>query len=110
MEPNFIIVPKPDPLHFLWSAFPEFRSIVDDEDVDLGSYYVYARFADHLSANREDGQLWQRVYALFELLATAHRDLLIDVLESLCQDQALAQRITSNAGPKAVRTLRAMKR
>jgi hypothetical protein len=103
MEPNFVIVPQPDLRDLLFAAFPEFRDNFDDEDLDLGNYYVYARFADWLS--KGDDRLWQRAYAFFELLAPIHRDILIDVFESLCENPILAQRIDSNAGPE-VRKIR----
>jgi hypothetical protein len=109
MEPNFVIVPKPDLLSLLWSAFPEFKSGVDEEDRDLGNYYVYARFADWLSAGREDYRLWQRACRFFELLAPVEPDMVVDVLEFLCQDSILAQRIDSNAGPEVCKLRRAMR-
>ena len=109
MEPNFVIIPKPDLLGLLWTAFPEFRGNLDDQDLDLGNYYVYARFADWLSKGLDDDRLWQRAYAFFELLAPIDRDILIDVFESLCENPILAQRIDSKAGPEARKLRRAMR-
>src|SRR5579872_5271524 len=100
MEPNFVIVPQSDLLGLLLAAFPEFRGNLDDEDLDFGSYHVYAKFAAWLSNSLDNNRVWQRAYAFFELLALIDRDILIDVFESVCENPILAQRIDSNAGPE----------
>jgi hypothetical protein len=65
-EPNFVLVPGPDPVALLWKAFPELRGEIDD--ADSRPYYLYARFPDHLISSPHD-QLWDRAYALFDSLA-----------------------------------------
>jgi hypothetical protein len=110
MEPNFIIVPGADPLSILWQAFPELRNELDDGDSE--SYYIYERFADHLSSHRDDDQLWQRAYTFFESLATGggslQNILVVGLFEPLCADPVLAQRAKRNVGPIALKLLEDM--
>ena len=104
-EPNFIIVPGADPLSYLWRAFPELQNELDDGDSE--SYYIYDRFADYLELHRDDHQLWQRSYALFESLAldggSLQDILVIGLFEPLCENAALAERLKNNLGPVARR-------
>jgi hypothetical protein len=107
MDANFILVPDSDPLSILWRAFPELRDELDDGDSE--SYYIYERFADHLAARRDDDQLWQRAYALFESLAAGGGNLhdipVVGLFEPLCDDPILAHKLKRNVGPRALKLL-----
>jgi len=106
VEPNFVIVRGTDPLTILTEAFPEAKDLV--EDADFGSYYVYARFAEFLASRADDEHRWSRAYSFFETLANRNstlRDLLADVLESMCADVAIASKIRENAGPATLTLL-----
>ena len=104
MEPNFVLVPDADPLSYLWRAFPDLQSELDDGDSEC--YYIYARFADLLASNHDDDQLWNRSYAFFESLAagggTLQDVLVIGVFEPLCEAPMLAARLKGNLGPRAL--------
>lgn len=110
MEPNFVIVPKVDPLTILWRAFPELRIELDDED--CGAYYAYDRLADLLAGRPGDIELWRRASELFELLAAGGTDsetlLVIAILEPICEDSALAERLRDSLGPMSLRQLESM--
>jgi hypothetical protein len=109
MEPNFVIVPRPNPLSKLWEAFPELRSELDDGDSE--PYYTYARFADHIALHPDDDNLWHRSSAFFESLAADGLEdiLAIAVFEPLCDDPARAERLQRNAGICTLRLLRNMR-
>jgi hypothetical protein len=106
MEPNFILVPSLDPLTPLWRTFPELRDVLD---VDGGPYYVYAQFASYLTSDREDQQLWQRAYALFDSLAAGDGDLMeilaFGLFEALCVDPDVTERVKANVGLAAQKLL-----
>jgi len=109
MEPNFILVPGSNPLTALWSAFPELRNELDEDDAE--PYYLYDRFADHLVSHRDDNELWQRAYAFFDSLATdgnLQEILVVALFEPLCVDPVLAERVRTNVGPIALKLLRNM--
>jgi hypothetical protein len=109
IEPDFVIVPRPNPLSKLWEAFPELRSELDDGDSE--PYNPYARFADHIASHADDDMLWQRSYAFFEALAADGLEdiLVIAVFEPLCDDPAAAERLQRNAGIRTLRLLRSMR-
>ena len=96
-----MIIPKPDPVEFLWRHFPELRSSLDDPAE--GPYYLYGVFAEHLLGNLSDQQLWQRAYRFFEALATGTGDLpcllAIGIFESFYPYPEIAARL----GPEARR-------
>jgi hypothetical protein len=109
MEPNFVIVKGPDPLNILVEAFPEIKHLL--EDADFSSYYVYARFSEFLASRADDEYLWSRAYSFFETLAnesSALKDLLVNILETLCADIAIANKIKANAGPATLILLEKM--
>jgi hypothetical protein len=110
MEPNFIIVEGADPLSYLWRAFPELRTELDNGDSE--TYCIYARFADHLASHRQDAELWRRSYDFFERLAAGGGSLAdvltVGVFESLCDHPELVQRLRSNLGPLALKQLEEM--
>jgi hypothetical protein len=103
MDPNFIIVPSKDPKSYLWEAFPELRSELDDPDE--GPYYVYDRYADYLLSHRDDDLLWRRSYTFFESLAVGgEEDLLVVALfEPLFVDPVVKDRLKGNLGPSALK-------
>ena len=111
MEPNFVLVPTPDPLALLWTTFPELRSLLDDGD--FGPYYTYGRLAEHLLSNPNDELLWRRAYGFFELLAadggSLSELLVVGTLESLADDDTLEQKVRNNVGPVTLRLLDGMK-
>jgi len=110
MEPNFILVPRADPLAVLWSAFPELRDQLDHGD--SGSYYIYERFAEHLASHSGDNLLWQRAYAFFDSLAVGGSNLqeilVVGLFEPLCVDPVLTDRVKRNVGPTALKLLQDM--
>src|SRR5665213_851428 len=103
MEPNFVLVKSPDPLNILAETFPELRNLL--EDADYGTYYVYERFSEYLSAHPDDDQLWKRAYDFFESLAAGSgslQDLLaLGVFEPLCEDALFLQKLKQGVGPAA---------
>ena len=99
MGTDFILVKFPDPLTLLAETFPEVQDLL--QDPELGSYYVYNRFAEHLELFADDEQLWNRAYSFFETLAAANKDLLIEIFESLCLHETLKERLDRNLGPMA---------
>ena len=109
VEPDFIIVPQPDPLMVLRDAFPELLNDLDDEEKDLGPYYVYGRLVDYLARQRSNEQLWKRADALFDSLAlggpTLEDLLVIEVFEGMYGHPDLMSRLKSNLGSAARKLL-----
>lgn len=106
MEPNFIIVKRPEPIALLLEKFPELQDL--QQYADMGSYYVYNRFAEHLRSQPDDEQLWRRACGLFDMLATGGsdlEDLLGDVFESLRMDATIAAKLKAGVGPAVARLL-----
>ena len=109
-EPNFIIVPQPDPLAILWAAFPELRNEYDEE-LDLGPYYAYGRLVDHLVRQRSNEQVWQRAYPFFDSLCSGApnlEDLAGEVFEQMFEHPDLIDRLKRNLGPSSRKLLEGM--
>lgn len=102
VEPNFIIVPQPDPIEVLLAAFPE-----DDEETNLGPYYLYARLVDYLVKGRNNEELWKRAYTFFDSLASGGPNLedllVIEIFEGMYEHPELISRLKGNLGASALK-------
>jgi hypothetical protein len=103
-DTNFVIIPAPDPAVVLWDSFPELREQL--EETDMGAYYLYDRFAEHLISRSQDSLLWRRAYEFFESLANGHANLqdllVIGIFETMSTDRELIARLEKNLGPGAL--------
>ena len=103
-----IFIPQPDPIQVLLAAFPELRNQLDDEEKELGPYYVYGRLVAYLVSQQSNDQLWQRAYAFFDSLSSGApnlQDLAAEVFEQMCEHPDLVDRLKENLGPPSRKLL-----
>ena len=94
-------------ISLLLTRFPGLRKKIDDPEDLVGSpHYVYGLLASEVLENRTDEDLLNATSAFIDELANSGNGLLeellvVDVLEGLAEDPALARRLKTKISSKA---------
>ena len=102
---GFVLLRGPDPVPLLRARFPEFVASADVEFDDDEPYFAYGMFADFLSRQRADQDLWARAISFLNDLVSntpsLHDLVSVAVLEPLADDIDLIRVLKAELSPAA---------